>query len=687
MSGAPTSTVPEYSFDFFSELFGSLNEAPEADQPKILKAYLLRGVDTMREHTIRQLDLLEKLGSLALDNVQDVRLYSLEARIKELEAGKPLTFGAVVTELFFAIALEATLLTGITMAGPMVAGAAALVVSNIRSSARSPNATRRLAAIARLETHRSELVGWELRLLNRLHTRQTMNTRKGRMKMRRDKAVTAEELQSVRHAMEYYNRKYEFMIDAERIRASTQFKVNYQSMMTIRFNKKIEALMHQYAHHVDGGKSAIRSFAVAARSTYPYAFPSEQQAPAAQAPYEHFTTGHSVAQLIAQCESMKLDVDLHYGQMREIVALIEPDEIFSAFETLLVMEELEHNLFDTMELTEDMIAHLEDFVVPMELAIWLTYLESNGALEREQSATRREAAGQYFRTSPRFFGDDFIEALISNSPSHRDTKRTVYMGRRYTGLRVLDEHHAYYLFYKFAKPAFETFSNRIPVSKIKDLGDFIHKDVRADAFKDVLAMPKSSFWDGENKERAVLIKEMGVVVIEYFIQLRERLLEKETVGFSDSVPAGTRIATLFGQIERPTLANVVYADDPAAVTPQQVLDQQQLAFAMEWEVAMLSELDEREHGYDLALSEYQIALNVRESIGNSLPQGFMDSYVMDQARGRLMSARALLEQSIGLVIYDEQQRTSDVLEAKLDELQRKLMSCPVESEMFERLPR
>ena len=82
----------------------------------------------------------------------------------------------------------------------------------------------------------------------------------------------------------------------------------------------------------------------------------------------------------------------------------------------------------------------------------------------------------------------------------------MYEGRRYKGLHALDENQVYYLFHKFAKHSFDQFADRIPVSKAKELTDFIYRNVREDAFVDVLALPKVSFWSGENPERVNLIK-------------------------------------------------------------------------------------------------------------------------------------------------------------------------------------
>lgn len=687
-----TSALAEGPYKFYDELFGTLNQVPEQDQGKVFKAFLLNGIDTLSEHMSLQLDLLEKLGSLALDNVQDVRLYSLEASVRELEQGKPITFGAIVGELFFTIALEGVVLAGMTAAAPVLATSGALLITALRSSVRSPVMTRRVQMFKAVDQHREELFANEHRLMSRLHPRLNRE-QKRRLGLFEEERKVKQELETLHASLEQVNRQYEFAIEqigeASNLRTSNAFGARYASILDIRFSKGIERVINDYAQHVDAGKSVARSFATVARQQYPQAFAALNAGDAGQArraTHDGFTTTHSVLQLIEECESMKLDVTLHYRQLRNALDVVDADEIFEAVETLLVMEELEHNLFDTTGLTEDMLENLQHFVIPMELAIWLTYLESNNVLARESAAVRRTAYlhGQLKETT-RFIANDLVENIVYTTRGVTDTPRTVYEGRRYEGLHVLEEHQAYYLFHKFAKHAFDAFAAQIPISKAKELGDFIRKDVRANAFADVLSLPKTSFWQGDNPERANLVKEMSVVVIEYFIYVRQRLASQQTLGFSDAVPAGTAISTLLNLIDRSVHPEQQPQVGPP-LPPELFLEQQADVLLDEWEVRVLTMLADREYDYDLALSEYLRALSTREEFDGQLPPDFIEDFIVEQATARLCASRSMLEKSVGLVKFDEQKRTTADVEAAIERLEHKTADCPVEGEMFDRLP-
>jgi hypothetical protein len=703
------SAADEYKYSLFDELFGALNEAPEQDHGKILKSFLLGCVDQMREHSVFQLDLIEKLGSIALDNVQDVRLYSLEARVREIEQGKPITFGQVVGELFFAIALEAAVLVGVTAAAPLLASLGALVLTSIRTAARSPSATRRIQSavtkLSAIDERRSQLVAQEMRLLERLHFRRPKGKPgKQRRAQRRARKVTLEELQSSRIEMDYLNRNREFYLlkkgEAESERLPEEFMPRYQNIADIKLSKHIETLMRSYENHVDSGKELTRAFANIAQDRYPQIFASPQSSSGQPDStsgelYQTFTTTQSVTQLIAQCESFKLDVTLHYSQMHAILAIVDDDAVFDAFETLLVMEDVEYNLFDMIGVTEDMLANLEDFVVPMELAIWLVYLEANNLLEREETPSSRSVSGSHSSATTRFIGDDFVYQTTPSftkpvsHPTHESIpqKLTIYEGQRYAGLRALDENQSYYLFHKFAKKAFPLFADRVPISKSKDLSDFIHKDVANDAFSDVLSMQKVYFLTGENAERRNLVKEMGVVVIEFFNFLREHVSARTSLGFSDAVPEGTAISTLLGNIEKPLRKELPPEEQPQDMSASDWLAEQEDTHLAEWEERVLTQLAELEVDYDQSLEQYQQTVANRDQYLEQFSAGMFDDLFLRPAESQLRFMRSKIEGYMGAVENDEQGRTSDAINARILELKGSLTDSPVEKEMFSTFPR
>ncbi|NER80650.1 MAG: hypothetical protein F6K42_13970 [Leptolyngbya sp. SIO1D8] len=694
----------EYKYDFFNELFATLSEAPEKDHAKILKSFLLSSINTMREHSVFQLDLLEKIALIALNNVQDVRLYSLEARIKELEEGKPITFGEIVGELVFVIAVEATILVGITSA-PVLASTGVLLMTSLRTSARAARATRRTKLVKKLrgiERIRSELVVQELRLLNHLHSRRFKGKSGQKRRARqRDRKITLDELQKVRNQMDYLNQKREFDIEVLSSARSVEeaAEVIDDTKVTDKLAKGLRGLLGTYAHHVDAGKSVSRSFSATAQSKYSEVFVSLGQSQSEgdeeeSELYQAFTTTHSVMQVITQCESLKLDIILHYSQMYAILAAVDEDEIFDSFETVLTMEEIEYNLFDLIDLSEDMLANLEDFVVPMELAIWLLYLESNNILEREESASSRTVNEGYSQTSTRFIGNDFVEEILSSIGGKlsdiTDSPRTNYIGRRYPGLHILDEHQSYYLFHKFAKKSFSQFADKVPVSKIEGLSDFIHKDVENDTFDNVLSMQKVYFWSGENEERSNLVKEMGIVVIEYFNYIHERISNRTTFGFSDTIPEGTKISDLFNNIQRPTLTEPFPEQPAPSKTLNEFLKEQEELHLAEWESRIFGTFEGLIREYNESLDSYlmnkAILENIRIGIETFDEEQFTKLFMIP-AETRLKAKRSAIEGYIGRLENDEQGRTSDKVEQQIDELKQILQDCPVEKTMFSTFPR
>ncbi|WP_298920792.1 hypothetical protein [uncultured Roseobacter sp.] len=682
-------TSEEFAYDMYAELFGALNEAPEKDQARILKSFLLGNIDTMREHTVFQLDLIEKLASIALNNVQDVRLHSLEARMREIEQGKPVTFGQIMGELFFALAIEVVVLTGVTTAAPVVAGAGALLLTSIKTSARSKVMLRRVATADRktatLARMRSDLAGQELRLLNRLHMRRPPKSRKRAWRARKKmNLVTKEELARVRHDIEYLDQNLAFAIDAmgTDLPSMDALTVRYQDLATKRLSNKVQGLIDDYAHHVDAGKAAVRSFSQIALQDHPGAFAEMTPTQTDSASYESaFTTTGAITEMVSECEALKLDVIEHYAQMQAILDNVPEDDIFSAFETVLVMEEIENNLFDMIDLSDTILADLDAFVVPMELAVWLLYLETNNVLEREHTPSRKSLRiGGYPAAETRFIDDNFVDQVLSTTTGLTDSPNTLYEGRHYPGLRLLDEHQAYYLFHRFAKPAFGQIADRVPVSATKELSNFIHRDVNERAFDNVLSLEKVFFWSGENERRRDLVNEMRLVVIEYFNFVREKVEQRETVGFSQAVPEGTMIGQLLGSIERPMLPDVPSQEQPG-LTAQELLLELDAAQSMAWEERTLTTLDNLDAAYERALEFFAHTQAMKEKYKEDFAESTFNDLFLLQAEAQLLSTRTAIEGQIGMIQSDEKHSSSKV-DNRVDALMRKLLQSPVEKEMF-----
>ncbi len=678
----PDPDAESFEFDFLSELLGALNEAPEGDQGKILKSFLLSGIDTMREHALFQLDLLEKLGFLAVNNVQDVRLHSLEARVRELEQGKPVTFGQIAGELFFALAIEAAILAGVTVAAPAVAGAGALLIASIKTSARSKFFTSRVSVAGRAATvvdqRRFELGMWETRLLQRLHMRNPAKSNKRAWRARQKlNAVTKQELAAVRQSIEYLDNQREFRMElvGARMVPEDALAARYQSYKQSLYSGKIKRLIELRAHHVDAGKSGVRAFSLLALKDYPDAF--TESTGEVEKLVDGFTTTRAALDLTRECESLKLDVILHYGQQRAILDAVAEADIFDAFETVLVLEDIETNLFDAIDLSERMLASLDDFVIPMELAVWLIYLQSNGILERGETPGRRTISqGGYSAPDTRFIGNDVVARLVSSTPIFTDSPRTTYDGLRYAGLGALDEHQAYYLFHKFAKPAVARIADKLPKSATAEPGDFILKDIEAGAFDNVLAMQKVFFLTGENKQRSDLVREMGVVVIEYFRHVLERVGRRKTFGFSESIPEGTAIATLLGQIEAPTLSDLP-PDEPPGFTPDEWRAGQEADLLLQWEATTLSRLTLLENAHTAALARYQYHGAMRAMYLEVTPEGFFDDVILGPATLDLNSASAAILAEIGAIRADERHR-SEAVDERADILEIKATRAPAE---------
>ena len=549
-----------------------------------------------------------------------------------------------------------------------------------------------------IDYRRSELVAQDMRLLSRLHARRPKG-RAGRKRKSwyRNRKVTLEELQSTRLEIDFLNRNREFYAQkaetlsaqAEAERYSPRYQSLYENVAEYKLNRKMKGLIENYAHHVDAGKSMTRAFAAEAEKNFPQAFTTDDaQAGTAEdetgAIYESFTTSHSVTQLIAQCESLKLDVILHYSQMRAIMNNVGDDDIFDAIETILVMEEIENNLFDLIEVSETMLANLNDFVAPMELAIWLIYLESNSILERDRSSSNKQVS--HLRSSPettRFIGDDFVEEFLQMPAFPTDSPRWTYSARSYPGLHALDEHQAYYLFHKFARKSFALYADQIPVSKDETLSNFIHRDVQNDAFAEVLSMQKVFFWSGENEERSNLVKEMGVAVIEYFNFIRERLTAMKTFGFSDAIPEGTAIGSLLERIEKPTLAELEPPPPAPTASPEEWLAEQEESYLKGWEARTLERLAVLNFDYDRALDEYKYYFyTVQPKYLEVIGQEQLNDFFLIEAEKQLSSVRSAAEGYIATVEEDEQGRRSDAIDEQIEQLKIKLMECPVEKEMF-----
>ncbi|HRO10273.1 hypothetical protein [Amaricoccus sp.] len=686
---AEAAAEESFEFDMISELFGAIAEAPEKDHGRILKAFLLNGIDTMREHTAFQLDLLEKLAAIALNNVQDVRLYSLEARMKEIEQGKPVTFGAVMAELFFALAVEAAILVGVTAAAPVVAGAGALLLSNIKTAVRAPRRTHRIALTRRarsiVDEARADLARSEQRLLDQLQApRQRGPNRAAERAAWRERKVadkaTAAELAEIRRKIFHMDRNREFHVQ-ELVAAQVPFETvapQFQDLEAAKVGGKLAALIADYAHHVDAGKSGVRAFSLLALKQYPEAFAPPPPGGAADLTAAFTTTG-ALADITRECESLKLDVILHHAQLRAIVEAVDEDEVLEAFETILVLEEIENNLFDTIDLSETMLASLEAFVAPMELAVWLLYLEANNVLDREATPTRRTVAVGGYVAGARFIGDDFVVEVLRSTGTVADNPSTTYQGLRYSGLHVLDEHQAYYLFHRFAQPAFAQIADRVPKSAAKELGDFIHRDVAARAFDEVLSMQKVFFFSGENAERRDLVKEMGLVVIEFFNFVRQRVRDRDAFGFSDAVPEGTKIAALLDGIEKPELTEAP-ADAPPPTNFADWETAQVAAQQADWEERTLVVLDTLSGAYDRALDYYSHNLAMREKYRETFSVEMFDDLFFRQAETQLLSTRSAIEAQIATIEADEA-HASDIVDARIEELQRKLFNAPVEREM------
>ncbi|WP_299919066.1 hypothetical protein [uncultured Roseobacter sp.] len=686
-----TGSGEDFAYDMYAELFGALNEAPEKDQARILKTFLIGNIDTMREHTVFQLDLIEKLASIALNNVQDVRLHSLEARVRGIEQGEPVTFGQIMGELFFALAVEVTLLAGVTGAAPVLAGASALLLTSIKTSARSKVMMRRIATLpgrkaAVLDRMRSELVGQEVRLLNRLHMRGPPKSRKRAWRKRQKlNLVTKEELARVRHDIEYLDQNRGFVIEAMESDLPTidALAVRYQDITERKINNKIRGLIDDYAHHIDAGKSEFRAFSQVALQRYPEAFPAEAVAERYGTSNERsFTTTGAIVELTTECESLKLDVIEHYAQMRAILEAVEDDDVFSSFETVLVMEEIESNLFDLIDLSDTILADLDAFVIPMELAVWLLYLEANDVLEREQTPSRKSVrVGGYSPAETRFIDDNFVDRILSSTTGLTDSPNTLYEGRQYPGLRLLDEHQAYYLFHRFAKPAFDQISERVPVSATKELSDFIHRDVAEGAFDNALSLEKVFFWSGENERRRDLINEMRVVVIEYFNIVREKVERRETVGFSQAVPEGSMIGQLLGSIEKPMLPEVPSQEEQPKLAAQDILLELDTAQLMAWEERTLAMLDNLDTAYERALEFLAHNQAMKEKYKEDFPETTFNDLFLSQAEAQLLSTRTAIEGQIGMIQTDRKHSSSKV-DNRADALMRKLMQSPVKKEMF-----
>ena len=206
MADEENSNTEDYKYSFIDALLGAINEAPVQVHGRILRSYLLDAIDKMQEHSVFQLDLLEKIALIALNNV--------EARIKEFNQGPPATFGAIVGELFFSIAIEAAMVAGIAYIGPAVATTVAtslvFVLTNAKTTTRAQKVLRRslskAEAAKELEERLLDLASEEGRILERLFNKPPSRNKRQRRQYRKDRKIQRAELHAIQNEINFSNR-------------------------------------------------------------------------------------------------------------------------------------------------------------------------------------------------------------------------------------------------------------------------------------------------------------------------------------------------------------------------------------------------------------------------------------------------------------------------------------------------
>ncbi|MEZ4425451.1 MAG: hypothetical protein R3E98_18785 [Gemmatimonadota bacterium] len=504
--------------EHFRLVLAAIDAAPAGRQIPMLREFFERRIDQMEQAELELYDFIAECATLAAQNMQDVRLATIEDRLDAIEGGASQTVSDFLIDLALMLAVE----VAVVVAPTVIAGAATGLVSALAFGA---HARATLKAQAFRDALRDKRAGMEQLLVM---DRAFANLQEGRTRAG-DLGLTDLDLGMFAPPSRL---KYDEMVrkQEERLRPQIEALVGQE-----RQADDLVAMVRS-SEYADAVKDSVQQQFVDVRGKWKKMADYAGTSPVVQvtvgrvsenvatAFQEHvtdaggsssgappFTTTSALAEALRQLRQLRRQVRYEYSSFRTWIRyaddniLTEDPDLVDGMLAVLAAG----NRADAVDVTRKTVQ--DSLIVGFEVPLWALWLKRIGALEIGTTQSDVMSGNTAYDLGDVFKGYLIEEArggAINNVP------QTWLEGRPYPGLSKLTPFLAHYLFERFAKYYLRERPGLVPFP--------YHEG----ALSHALSLPETTRWGwaaNPTRERRInLMRACVIIALEDFLETRSQ---------------------------------------------------------------------------------------------------------------------------------------------------------------------
>ena len=519
-------------------LVAAIQAFPPERRPTVLREYLDAELGRLEAMEDSHQAYLAECVLLAVDNMQDARLQSVEGRLAALESPDGPSMAEMLTEAAFVFALSFAALFAVEAVGGAVllwAGQAALAPlarEAVQSADEALLATTRtqvstLSALAA----RQELLAAERRGLSTVLDALRGGSLSSAL-WQVGKALLSP-IATAKSIVDALAKTFAVSAEVETIQAqvllshlamaegaqtSVAARIAYEKAL-VSDAARPDALWRKFLDDASGNLALAPAFTVFENLWKDISQQTSQ--PAVDQVSEPFLASTPAGRLLTLMRDNRLAVREEYAVLRAGLRYRAADDSFVSDPLVTQLA----GLVTELSPLRDAYRALEDNVRPLivrgyEAALWWAYLQTNGMLGRDEGS-----AYQTYEHDDELQPGAIVEGYVitkvppeveiaGGAGSDLDPERPsfLYAADYYPGVMLLGEERAEYLYETFAAPYF----------RVSEHGTKLPFEYDPAAYVGARALP-ARLYKGwlENRERARLLDEMRLMVILFFLQLPE----------------------------------------------------------------------------------------------------------------------------------------------------------------------
>lgn len=478
-----------------------------------LKSHVTDLLDVVKDYQVFTLDQFIHAAHIAVNNVQDVRLYSLEARIDALQNSK-VGLGQLLLEIFLIATIE--LAVGVSV--PLLAAALPAVgalMYRMQQNSKVRDAIKEVASvehaiIRRRKPFDAAAEGWLDAPPPGFHVGGPANA---------PRPIGLEEtfeITSTIKRLDVTDVRDRAAADIARQRAERAMQMNPPAIHRVGLDAASQATLAKYlaVRGDDALGNSLKAFADAAQANIK-AESAGAHAPSA-AP---LTPSAAITELIAELQRMKIPIVNETAYSRSVVRTQHDESTF--FDDLNVANALIQldDLYPRVIYAYDaMLSATNDIADRIEVGVWFVYLKANNLL------WVRDATGEFAPgTDGVFFNNSIIateEPLVMRAAQVAAAYRIT--GHDFTGIAKLTDQQAHYLFAKFACAdiaGIVEFLQPYVIGEDRPWEELIAIDLPS-----AVDLPESNLFGMRDSARDARVRLLKLAVLVFFLRLEQKLL-------------------------------------------------------------------------------------------------------------------------------------------------------------------